>query len=52
MSRMQRPRWMVRMKTVSKIRWHSGIIEKLKTKASNFVLDPGLHRNPLKCSEQ
>ena len=34
---------------MKKIRWHSVVTETLKTQASNFVLDPGVHWKPVEC---
>ena len=40
------------MKKVRNIRWHTVLIDTLKTETSNFVLNPSLHWKPLECSEQ
>ena len=40
------------MKKVRKIRWHTVLIDTLKTETSNFVLNPSLHWKPVKCCEQ
>ena len=40
------------MKKVRNIRWHTVLIDTLKTETSNFVLNPSLHRKPVECSEQ
>ena len=40
------------MKEIRKIRWHVVVIEALEAETGNFVLNPGLHRKPVKCSEQ
>ena len=48
----QRPRGTVWMKKVRNIRWHTVLIDTLKTETSNFVLDPSLHWKSMECSEQ
>ena len=40
------------MKKVRKIRWHTVLIDTLKTETGNFVLFPSLHWKPVECSEQ
>ena len=50
--RAQRPRWTVWMKKVRNLRWHTALIDTLKTETSNFVLNPRLHWKPVECSEQ
>ena len=40
------------MKKVRNIRWHTVLIDTLKTETSNFVLNPSLHWKPVECSEQ
>ena len=50
--RAQRPRGAVWMKKVRNIRWHTVLIDTLKTETSNFALNLSLHWKPMKCSEQ
>ena len=38
------------IKKVRNIRWHSVLIDTLKTETSNFVLNPSLHWKPVECS--
>ena len=40
------------MKKVRNIRWHTVLIDTLKTETSNFVMNPSLHWKPVECSEQ
>ena len=40
------------MKKVRNIRWHTVLINRLKTETSYFVLDPSLHWKPVECSQQ
>ena len=40
------------MKKVRNIRWHTVLIDTLKTETSNFVLNASLHWKSLECSEQ
>ena len=40
------------MKKVRIIRWHTVLIDSLKTETSNFVLNPSLHWKPVECSQQ
>ena len=40
------------MKKVRNIKWHTGLIDILKTETSNFVLNPSLHWKPVECSGQ
>ena len=40
------------MKKVRNIRWHTVLIDTLKTETSNFVLNPSLHWKPVECSQQ
>ena len=40
------------MKKVRNIRWHTVLINTLKTETSNFVLNPSLHWKPMESSEQ
>ena len=40
------------MKKVRNIRWHTVLIDTLKTETSNFVLNPSPHWKPVECSEQ
>ena len=40
------------MKKVRNRRWHTVLIDTLKTETSNFVLNPSLHWKPAKSSEQ
>ena len=40
------------MKKVRNIRWHTVLIDALKTETSNFVLNPSLHWKPVGCYEQ
>ena len=40
------------MKKVRNIRWHTVLIDTLKTETSNFVLNPRLHWKPVGCSEK
>ena len=40
------------MKKVPNIRWHTVLIDTLKTETSNFVLNPSLHWKPVECYEQ
>ena len=49
---MQRPRGTVCMKKVRNIRWHTVLIDTLKTETSNFVLNPSLHWKPVECSQE
>ena len=49
--RAQHSRGTVWMK-VRNIRWHTVLIDTLKTEISNFVLNPSLHWKPVECSEQ
>ena len=37
------------MKKVRNIRWHTVLIDTLKTETSNFVLNPSLHWKPVEC---
>ena len=37
---------------VRKIRWHTVLIDTLKTETSNIVLNPSFHWKPVECSEQ
>ena len=50
--RAQRPRGTIWMKKVRDIRWHTVLIDTLKTEISNFVLNPSLHWKPVECSQQ
>ena len=34
------------------IRWHTVLIDTLKTETSNFVLNPSLHWKQVECSQQ
>ena len=40
------------MKKVRNIRWHTVLIDTLKTETTNFVLNPSLHWKPVECSQQ
>ena len=40
------------MKRVRNIRWHTVLIDTLKTETSNYVLNPSLHWKPVECSQQ
>ena len=40
------------MKKVRNMRWHTVLIDTLKTETSNFVLNPSLHWKPVECSQQ
>ena len=40
------------MKKVRNIRWHTVLIDTLKTETSNFVLNPSLHWKPVECSQE
>ena len=40
------------MKKIRNIRWHTVLIDTLKTETSNFVLNPSLHWKPVECSQQ
>ena len=40
------------MKKVRNIRWHTVLIDTLKTETSNFVLSPSLHWKSVECFEQ
>ena len=40
------------MKKVRNIRWHTFLIDTLKTETSNFVLNPSPYWKPVECSEQ
>ena len=40
------------MKKARNVRWHTVLIDTLKTKTSNFVLNPSLHWKPVECSQQ
>ena len=40
------------MKKVRNIRWHTVLIDTLKTETSNFALTPSLHWKPVECFEQ
>ena len=40
------------MKNIRNIRWHTVLIDTLKTETSNFVLNPSLHWKPVECSQQ
>ena len=40
------------MKKVRNIRWHTVLIDTLKTETINFVLNPSLHWKAVECSEQ
>ena len=40
------------MKKVRNERWHTVLIDTLKTETSNFVLNPSPHWKPVECSEQ
>ena len=40
------------MKKVRNIRWHTVLIDTLKTETSNFVLNPCLHWKPVECSQE
>ena len=40
------------MKKVRNIRWHTVLMDTLKTETSNFVLNLSLHWKPVECSEQ
>ena len=40
------------MKKVRNVRWHTVLIDTLKTETSNFVLKPSLHLEPVECSRQ
>ena len=40
------------MKKVGNLRWHTVLIDTLKTETSNFVLNPNLHWKPVECSQQ
>ena len=40
------------MKKVKNIRWHTVLIDTLKTETSNFVLNPSLHWKPVECSKK
>ena len=40
------------MKKVRNIRWHTVLIDTLKTETSNLVLNPSLHWKPVECSQQ
>ena len=48
----QHPRGTIWMKKVRNIRWHTFLIDTLKTETSNFLLNPSLHWKPVECSEQ
>ena len=50
--RAQRPRGTVWMKKVRNKRWHTVLIDTLKTETSNFVLNPSLHWKPVECSQR
>ena len=50
--RAQRPRETVLMKKIRNIKWHSVLIDTLKTETSNFVLNPSLQWQPVERSEQ
>ena len=40
------------MEKVRNIRWHTVLIDTLKTETSNFVLNPSLHWKPVECFDQ
>ena len=40
------------MKKVRNIRWHTVLIDTLKTETSNFVLNRSLHWKPVECSQE
>ena len=40
------------MKKARNVRWHTVLIDTLKTETSNFVLKPSLHWKPVECSRQ
>ena len=40
------------MKKVRNIRWHTVLIDTLKTETSNFVLNPCLHWKPVEYSQE
>ena len=40
------------MKKVRNVRWHTVLIDTLKTETSNCVLNASLHWKPVECSEQ
>ena len=50
--RAQRPRGTVWRKKVRNTRWHTVLIDMLKTETNNFVLNPSLHWKPVECSKQ
>ena len=45
--RAQRPKGTVWMKKVRNIRWHTVLVDTLKTETSNFVLNPSLQWKPV-----
>ena len=40
------------MKKVRNIRWHTALIDTLKTETSSFILNPSFNWKPVECSEQ
>ena len=40
------------MNKIRNLRWHTVLIDTLKTETSNFVLNPSLHWKPVESSEQ
>ena len=41
--------WMKKVRNI--LRWHTVLIDTLKTGTSNFVLNPSLHWKPVECSQ-
>ena len=50
--RAHRPRGTGWMKKVRSIRYHTVLVDTLKTETSNFVLDPSPHWKPVECFER